>query len=265
MLSTESIADATLTIRDDEDRFVEVPVRDAYPQMIRTALPYRTFRWYRGQRHYSGSYWSATDSAHVIYESRLELARLLMADFDTSVTRIVAQPFLLRVPIKGKIRRHIPDYWLLTPDTPIVVDVKPAKRLRDPVVLETFAWTRQVVESIGWRFEIATEPPEAVLENVRFLSGYRRAESISHPCLQALRALEFGAMEFRDIRGSVSQPKPLVHAAILHMLWTQEFTADLNDVLDSKSVLRRTVAKADAVVRTSMDVPLRGQCGSHRG
>lgn len=171
MLSTQSIADASLTIRDEENKFVEMPFRDAYPEMIRAALPYRTFRWYRGQRHYSGSYWSSTNSAHVIYESRLELARLLAADFDTSVTRIVAQPFLLRVLIKGRTRRHIPDYLLLTPDAPVVVDVKPAKRLSDPVVLETFAWTRDVVESIGWRFEIASEPPEALLENVRFLSG----------------------------------------------------------------------------------------------
>ena len=32
-------------------------------------------------------------SDHVIYESRVELARLLMADFDQSVNCIVAQPF----------------------------------------------------------------------------------------------------------------------------------------------------------------------------
>lgn len=265
MLSTQSIADASLTIRDEENKFVEMPFRDAYPEMIRAALPYRTFRWYRGQRHYSGSYWSSTNSAHVIYESRLELARLLAADFDTSVTRIVAQPFLLRVLIKGRTRRHIPDYLLLTPDAPVVVDVKPAKRLSDPVVLETFAWTRDVVESIGWRFEIASEPPEALLENVRFLSGYRRAESISQSCLEALRALEFGAMEFRDIRGAVSQPKPLVHAAMLHMLWTQEFTADLNGVLDSKSVLRRNVVQAGAVEHTSMNGLRYRDIGNHHG
>jgi len=45
-------------------------------------------------------------SAHVIYESRLELARLLMADFDHSVNHIVAQPFMLCAPLCGTIRRH---------------------------------------------------------------------------------------------------------------------------------------------------------------
>ena len=162
-----------------------------------------------------------------------------MADFDGSVTKIVAQPFLLRARINGKVRRHIPDYWLLTSDGPIVVDVKPAKRLSDPVVLATFEWTRHVVESIGWRFEIATEQPEVLLENVRFLSGYRRADGISQACLAALRALNVDGTEFRDVRQSVPHPKPLVHAALLHMLWTHELTADLSEVLWSKTVLRQ--------------------------
>lgn len=50
----------------------------------------------RGQVHYPGYFWSATTGAHVIYESRLELARLLLADFDRHVAVIAAQPFLLR-------------------------------------------------------------------------------------------------------------------------------------------------------------------------
>ena len=46
-----------------------------------------------------GSDWSATEGSRVIYESRLELARLLFADFDRSVHRICAQPFLFGDPI----------------------------------------------------------------------------------------------------------------------------------------------------------------------
>ena len=37
---------------------------------------------------------------HVIYESRLELSRLLFADFDPSVRAIVAQPFLLQTVVE---------------------------------------------------------------------------------------------------------------------------------------------------------------------
>ncbi|MFI9206268.1 hypothetical protein [Streptomyces sp. NPDC053048] len=28
--------------------------------VLSAAIPWRTFRWYKGQRHYSGTYWSAT-------------------------------------------------------------------------------------------------------------------------------------------------------------------------------------------------------------
>ncbi|MEV0186165.1 hypothetical protein AB0I54_44095, partial [Streptomyces sp. NPDC050625] len=45
--------------------------------------------------------------ARVIYESRLELARLLFADLDLSVGGIVAQPFLLKTVLEGKFRRDV--------------------------------------------------------------------------------------------------------------------------------------------------------------
>ena len=59
------------------------------------ASPWRTFRSYSGQLHYPGTYWSSTQRGHVIYESRLELANLLLADYDQGVREISAQPFPL--------------------------------------------------------------------------------------------------------------------------------------------------------------------------
>jgi hypothetical protein len=44
---------------------------------IARTVPWRTFRWRHGQRHYSGTYWSSVMRGHVIHESRLELTRLL--------------------------------------------------------------------------------------------------------------------------------------------------------------------------------------------
>jgi hypothetical protein len=52
---------------------------------LSNTLPWRTFRWFKGQRHYSGRYWSATMRDHVVYESRLELSRLIFDDFDQAV------------------------------------------------------------------------------------------------------------------------------------------------------------------------------------
>jgi len=42
----------------------------------------------------------------VIYELRLELARLMLADYDATVRQPIAQPFLLRARVNRRIRRH---------------------------------------------------------------------------------------------------------------------------------------------------------------
>ncbi|MCG5213373.1 TnsA-like heteromeric transposase endonuclease subunit [Streptosporangium sp. KLBMP 9127] len=159
----------------------------------------------KGQKHYSGTYWSATQCDHVIYESRLELARLLFADFDTSVLGIIAQPFLLTVTLDGTALRHVPDFLLLTTTGPAIVDVKPAHRVTTPKVAVTFAWTRQVVESRGWRYEVWSEPPTSQLENIRLLAGYRRPWLFDQHLMNALMSEPFDGVSLTDVISS--QPR----------------------------------------------------------
>jgi len=78
-----------------------VPLDRVRTRDLATAAPWRILRSYRGQPHYSGMYWSATTGTHVVYESRLELARLLLADFDPAVVNILAQPFQLSVQVSN--------------------------------------------------------------------------------------------------------------------------------------------------------------------
>jgi hypothetical protein len=183
---------------------------------VMSASPWRTFRWHRGQRHYSGSFWSATERDLVIYESRLELARLLFADFDRSVQRILAQPFLLRAEVAGAPRKHVPDYLLFTSSGPVVVDVKPRSRATKPDNMFVFGWTRQAVESRGWRYEVWSEPQHVELENVRFLAGYRRDWLFDHELLAELRAADLdgtpGSTEGDSaIRGPASAVATALH------------------------------------------------------
>ncbi len=100
-------------------------------EALAAGLPWRVFRWRHGQAHYSGWYWSATTGGHVVYESRLELARLLLADFDPGVVAIAAQPFCVTAQVAGRSRRHVPDFLLVHADgAGTVVNVKPAEQLR---------------------------------------------------------------------------------------------------------------------------------------
>jgi hypothetical protein len=206
---------------------------------LAAAVPWRAFRWHRGQKHYSGAYWSSTVGGHVIYESRLELARLLFADFDPDVGNIVAQPFLLQARVNGKVCRHIPDYLLIGDSGPVVVDVKPARRTRDPKVAFTFGWTRELVEARGWRFEVATEPPSVELENIRFLAGYRRDGLFDVDLLNHVRARGLDGVSLGDAFACLpDEPPDLVKAAVLHLLWRRELHADLSVPLGRGTLLR---------------------------
>ncbi|MFF8031369.1 hypothetical protein [Streptomyces sp. NPDC016626] len=53
----------------------------------------------------------------------------------------MAPPFLLKAVVEGQARKQIPDCILTTEQGPVVVDVKPHRRLSTPVVAFTFAWT----------------------------------------------------------------------------------------------------------------------------
>ncbi|VBA31461.1 hypothetical protein LAUMK136_00060 [Mycobacterium attenuatum] len=206
------------------------------------AAPWRTFRWVRGQKHYSGTYWSATEAGHVIYESRLELARLLYADFDRSVNRIVAQPFLLTSEINGHVRRHIPDFLLITDTGAVVVDVKPQHRLADPKVSSTFAWTRTAVTARGWRYEVASEPPVIELANIRFLAGYRRSHLVDGVLLRYARVAGIDGATLAEGMKQIGGPGPQARATILHLMWTQEIIIDTTQPITRQTLLRRRPA-----------------------
>ena len=82
-------AEPVVSLRMADGSEVHRPPRDVRARQVVAAVPWRGTPSARGA-HYPGCYWSATTSTHVIYESRLELARLLIADFDPAVTAIAA-------------------------------------------------------------------------------------------------------------------------------------------------------------------------------
>jgi hypothetical protein len=204
------------------------------------AVPWRTFRWYFGQRHYSGTYWSATERDHVIYESRLELANLILADFDPTVKHIVAQPFQLTAIVDGQERRHIPDFLWDSDTGPIVVDVVRAERMTNPRIARLCDWTKKIVESLGWDYLVLNEPVTVRIANIRFLAGYRREWLVEQNVLADLRGRRtdlvgrsIGAAE-ESLGG---YPHPLVRSALLSMLWSHEFEVSLDVRLERSTVL----------------------------
>jgi hypothetical protein len=237
------LEDVQLSIRMNDDEMVHAPTWKLSEALMAEAKPFREFRWYKDQPHYSGSYWSSTESAHVVYESRLELSHLVLADFDPTVSRIFAQPLMIRTKVDGRARRHVPDYLLVRGADLIFVAVKPLSRLEDPKVGETLSWVRYVVESSGWGFEVASEPPQPYFDNVRFIAGYRRAQHFLPAAVAKMRALPLQGMCFGEAVSAAPGSPALARAALLHLLWTHEVEADLSKVLCDKTVLTAGVAR----------------------
>lgn len=235
--------------RSASDQAVDTTLDLAVPGELAGSLPVREFRWHRGQRHYSGWYWSSTMKGLVAYESRLELARIMLADFDPGVTAIAAQPFRLIGADGGRIRRHVPDILLVTADGGVVVvDVKSPHKRDDPDVLALMEWTRRTVGLRGWGFEDWYGAPLHLLANVRFLAGYRRRAVIDECLVPAVREAAVEPMAITDLERSVAAGPVVVRPVILHLLWTGELVADLDRPLNGLSVVAsREPGKAGVV------------------
>jgi hypothetical protein len=119
-------------------------------------LPAREFTSYRRQRHFPGLWWLATTGRHVGFESWLERDHAMLLEFDRDVRGLSSQPFTLtwRDPA-GKKVSHTPDYFARMSDgSAVVVDVRPAKRVKPPDAAK-FEMTASACATVsGWSFRL---------------------------------------------------------------------------------------------------------------
>jgi hypothetical protein len=176
----------------------------------------------------------------IVYESRLELARIMLADFDPAVVGIAAQPMQLCAPDGQRPCRHVPDLLLVDRSGGVtVVDVKAPHKRGDSAVQQVMAWTRQVVGLRGWGFEDWYEAPRQVLANVTFLAGYRRAAVIDARLIDPVRAAVGPGSSIVDVERSLSGwDFRLVRPVVLHLVWRGDLVTDLTRPLDGLSLLR---------------------------
>lgn len=208
----------------------ELPFESLDASVAAEAAPWRTFRWRRGQKHYSGWYWSATMGHLVGYESRLELARLMLADWDPDVVAVASQPMLLLFTCDGHARRQVPDFLLIYRNGPAaLVNVKPQTRLANEDVRAVFDAVSELCNGRGWRAEVWSGADAQVLENVRFLAGYRRPSLFNPADVERVRAVvgdggTLGSLETTCERHGVGDARTV----LLHLVWRSELLVDLS-------------------------------------
>jgi hypothetical protein len=238
--SGTGVPDPLVSLRMPDGSEVCRPLRDVRAGQVAEAVPWRKARSARGQAHYPGDYWSATTGSHVVYESLLELGRLLIADFDPGVVAIAAQPFLLQAGVGGRARRHVPDIFLVHADqSATLVNVKPARRLADPGVAEALDWPGQLARGHGWGYEIWSGEDPVYLANLRFLAGYRRSWLVPGSLADEVLAGVRPGDTFTTLTGRAGRDHPpaAARAAALRLLWEQRLLTDLRRCLGGDSVL----------------------------
>lgn len=233
---------SSVSFRDGSGRESTTDLEAVQPGLLAAGSPWRVFRWRHGQAHYSGWYWSATTGGHVVYESRLELARLLLADFDSRVVAIAAQPFCVTAQVEGVRRRHVPDFLLLGADGVVtVVNVKPADQLDRPKVAAALAWAGEVFAERGWRHEVWSGASATVLGNVRFLAAYRYPDRVDTAAVSWLNRQVATSVLLGDLESRDGPAAGDVRAAALHLVWQGVFRIDLQAPLSAASMLERAV------------------------
>ncbi|MFD8351507.1 TnsA-like heteromeric transposase endonuclease subunit [Streptomyces coelicoflavus] len=239
--STHNTPTASIRYTDGSTR--EVPLDLLRLRDFDESGAWRRVRAVHGMANFSGDYASATTGDHVVYESRLELARLLLADFDPSVCGIFAQPFRMVAPVDGRVRSHVPDFLLvMRSGTVRVVNVKPASRLEDPQVAEALAWSGHLLERHGWEYEVWSGAEPTLLENVRFLAAYRHRGVVPEADVErAWREVVDGeelALAERRLAGDLEPEE--ARPALMALLWSGRLTTDLAaGPLSGECVLRR--------------------------
>lgn len=113
-------------------QFVDVDAAERYALLVECGsvrfealAPVAPFVSFRGQRSWSGRWWSSTVGRHVAYRSWLARDHAMELDYDPHVLAYAARPFWLYFRDGLKVRRHGPDFFARRVDgTGVVIDCR---------------------------------------------------------------------------------------------------------------------------------------------
>ena len=202
--------------------------------------PARSFGWFKGQRNYPGYFWSATTGGHVGFESWLERDNLMLLDREPGVVGISSQPFWLSwLDDRGRVRRHLPDYFARLEDgSAVVVDVRADDRIEQRDA-EAFAATQEACASVGWEFRRVGALGAVLAVNLRWIARYRHPRFAGRGLVRerVVEVFARGAELFTGAGQAADRLESL--PVVYHLLWCGVLRADLEArVLSPATVVR---------------------------
>ncbi|MGX7757292.1 hypothetical protein ACWQ06_01335 [Streptomyces angustmyceticus] len=109
-------------------------------------------------------------------------------------------------------------------------------------VAQALAWPGQLVERHGWEYEIWSGADRTLLENVRFLAGYRHPGVVPEEEVERAwhEVLDGEEMALAERRLAGDRPREEGRPALMALLWAGRLTTDLMArPLSETCVLRR--------------------------
>jgi hypothetical protein len=171
------------------------------------------------------------------HESWLERDHAMLLDFDPSVTAFASQPFwLLFHGGDGAARTHAPDFFARRRDgTGVLVDCRPDDRIRARDA-EAFAATEAACQVVGWEYRRVGAVGSVLVENVRWLAGYRQPRFM-RPAI-AGELLTVFAQRRPLLDGVEAVGSSLVVLPVLfHLLWLGRLQVSLSVPLSEASMV----------------------------
>jgi hypothetical protein len=222
-----------LAYRPDASTHSTVGVDEAVHIAFETCHPIRTFSSHATQKHTPGLFWSATTGTHIPYESHLERAWLLEADYDRNVVGISTQPFTIDHLEADKCWRHTPDIFLRHVDgTGHVRDVKAEAMLNEPDVTLQAERTEALCGEIGWSYDMVGAPDKQRVRNLEWLAAYRRHHHADLGLTDQIVHLCRNPLTVEQVAAATRAPEAAT-AALFHLAWQQRITFNLRAPLTS--------------------------------
>ena len=192
------------------------PVRELAGVPAGQAVPVRGFSWRPRQRHRPGlQYMVSTRRMHG-FESLAERRLLLALDFVGGVEEVLSQPFKLKFASADGKGEHTPDFLVLLPGTALLLDVRPARLIKEDDILK-----------FGWQYLVITGWGREVMTGLDTLSARRRPLAdrlgLDTELLDLVRdrPRRFGDLVEATSLAAVAR----VHA--VHLLWHRRLAVDL--------------------------------------
>lgn len=129
------------------------------------------------RRHMSGLYYWPPTEQHVGYESQAEREALMWLEFEHNAVEVYSRPFILvfgrSLRNAAKVQSHTPGFFAIDSDgAGWVIDV-PRTHRKEGRERTEFALTAQLLDQIGWGYDLFTGYDEIRTANLRWIRRAR--------------------------------------------------------------------------------------------